>query len=245
MSDNGDAAVALLGAIHLAGLTPGEARILLEARLRQGGFVIDPHVSIMIREYGTQGVTLTGEVKKPGVYPIVGAHNLLDIMSMAGGTTPYAAHYATIKRRVSPAIITASLSNEPSDLLASNPELQPGDTIVVPKAGIVYVIGDVGRPGGFVMQTSGEISLLQAVSLAAGPNRTAAASKTHIIRKTASGFEETKVNLKRMLQGKTPDVPLQAEDIVYVPPSTAKSFLQRAPGLAQTAANSVVYAAVP
>ncbi len=69
-------------------------------------------------------------------------------------------------------------------------------------------------------------------------SRTAAASRTRITRKTASGFEETEVNLKRMLKGKIADLPLQAEDIVYVPPSTPKALLQRAPTLAQAAASA-------
>ena len=83
------------------------------------------------------------------------------------------------------------------------------------------------------------------VALAAGVNRTAATSKTRIIRKTATGFEEAQVDLKRLLQGKAADVALQPEDIVYIPPSSTKSILMRAPSLAQTAASAAVYSAVP
>jgi polysaccharide export outer membrane protein len=246
ISDNGDAPLTLLGAVHLAGRTPTDAQSLIETRLRTGGFLLDPHVSLMIREYGTQGISVVGEVNKPGICSVVGAHNLLDVISMAGGTTRFAAHYATIKHRRSEGILTASLSNEPGELLATNIELQPGDTVIIPKAGIVYVIGDVGHPGGFVIQTNGKITLLQAVALAAGINRTAAAGSTRLIRKTdAGGFEESTVNLKRLLKGKSADIALRPEDIVYIPPSTSKSVLEHAPSLAQSAAAAAVYQAVP
>jgi polysaccharide biosynthesis/export protein len=246
VSDDGDAAITLLGVLHLAGMTAADARSLVETRLRDGGFLLDPHVSLMIREYGTQGVSVVGQVNKPGIYPALGAHNLLDILSMAGGTTPSAARYVSIKRRRSDQTVTANLSNEPGELLATNVELQPGDTVIVPKAGIVYVIGDVGRPGGFIMQANGKMTLLQAVAFAAGINRTAAAGSTRLIRKTDVGsFEEATINLKRILKGKTDDIPLRPEDIVYVPFSTPKSILEHTPALAQSAAAAAVYQAVP
>ena len=246
VDDKGMGVVNLIGALHFAGMTTAEAQGQVESKLKSGNFVLDPHVSILIREYGTQGVSVVGEVRKPGVYPVLGKRNLLDIIADAGGTTPFAGHEATIKRRdAQDKPITASLSNDPGELLGSNVELEPGDTLIVPKAGIVYVIGDVGRPGGFVMQTSGRITLLQAVALAAGVNRTAAATKSRIIRKTATGFEEANVNVKRLLQGKAADIELHAEDIVYIPPSNTKAFLLHAPALAQSAVSSAIYQSVP
>ncbi len=133
-------------------------------------------------------MSVLGEVRKPGVYRVLGTRNLLDIISEAGGTTPFAAQQATVKRRASEEKLTASLSNDPAELLAQEVELQPGDTVIVPKAGIVYVLGDVGRPGGYLMQNSGRISLLEAVALAEGPTRTAAKKRTRLIRKNASGI---------------------------------------------------------
>ena len=108
-----------------------------------------------------------------------------------------------------------------------------------------YVLGDVGRPGGYVMQNNGRISLLQAVAMAQGVNRTAAKSHTKILRKTASGVEETRLDLKHVLENRAPDPQLQPEDIVYIPPSAAKSIVMRAPELLQSASSAAVYAAVP
>ena len=245
VSDTGDATLMLLGGLHLEGLTAAEAQTLIEDRLRKGDFILDPHVSIIIREYGTQGVSVLGEVRKPGVYQVLGTRNLLDIISEAGGTTPFAAQQATVKRRASQEKLTASLSNDPAELLARDVELRPGDTVIVPKAGIVYVLGDVGRPGGYLMQNNGRISLLQAAAMAQGVNRTASRKHTRLIRKTASGVEETVLDLKQVLEGRAADPQLQPEDIVYIPPSTPKALLMRTPALMQSTASAAVYQAVP
>jgi len=245
VSDSGDATLMLLGSLHLDGLTAAEAQALIEDRLQKANLILDPHVSVIIREYGTQGVSVLGEVRKPGVYQVLGTRNLLDIISEAGGTTPFAAQEATVKRRASSEKFTASLSNDPAQLLAHDVELRPGDTVIIPKAGIVYVLGDVGRPGGYVMQNSGRISLLQVVAMAQGVNRTAARKHTRLLRKTASGVDETILDLKRVLEGGAADADLQPEDIVYIPPSTAKSLLMRTPALLEAATSAAVYQAVP
>ena len=245
VSDTGDAVLTLVGSLHLAGLTAAEAQRLIEDRLRQGNFLLDPHVSLIIREYGTQGVSVLGEVRKPGVYQVLGTRTLLDIISEAGGTTPLAAQQATVKRRAGEEKLVASLSNDPAELLAQQVELRPGDTVIVPKAGIVYVLGDVGRPGGYVMQNSGRISLLEAVAMAEGVNRTAAKKHTRLIRKSASSATDTVLDLKPILEGRAPDPELHPEDIVYVPPSTPKALLMHTPAIVQSAAAAVVYQAVP
>ena len=245
VSDQGDATLLLLGSLHLDGLSAAAAQIVIEDRLRKGSLILNPHVSVIIREYGTQGVSVLGEVRKPGVYQVLGTRNLLDIISEAGGTTPFAAPEATVKRRRSAEKFTASLSNDPAQLLAHDIELHPGDTVIIPKAGIVYVLGDVGRPGGYVMQNNGRMSLLQAVAMAQGINRTATQSRTRLIRQTASGVQETVLDLKHILENRVPDPELQPEDIVYIPPSTAKSLLMRTPALMQAASSAAVYAAVP
>jgi polysaccharide export outer membrane protein len=245
VSDTGDATLMLLGVLHLEGLTAAEAQTVIEDRLRQGNFLLDPHVSLIIREYRTQGVSVLGEVRKPGVYQVLGTRNLLDVISEAGGTTPFAAPQATVKRRASQEKFTASLSNDPAELLARDVELQPGDTVIVPKAGIVYVLGDVGRPGGYLMQNSGRISLLQAVAMAQGVNRTASRKHTRLIRRTASGVKESVFDLKQVLEGRAADPELRPEDIVYIPPSTPKALLMRTPALVQSAASAAVYQTVP
>jgi polysaccharide export outer membrane protein len=242
VNDRGDADLQLLGTLHLAGLSTSEAAGLAERLLKQRDFLLDPHVSMLIAEYQTQEVSVLGEVKKPGAYQVLGARNLLDVISMAGGATPLAAATVTIKRRSGlKETVKTNLSNNPDELLASEVPIEPGDTIVVPRAGIVYVLGEVGRPGAFVMQDEGTMSLAQAIAFASGVSHEAAETKARVIRKVGTGFEEQAVNLKRVLEGKDQDPVLKADDIVYVPSSALRSIVARAPGIAQSAASAAVY----
>ena len=111
---------------------------------------------------------------------------------------------------------------------------------------MAYVLGDVGRPGGYVMQNSGRISLLQAVAMAQGVNRTAAKKHTRILRRNASGVEETILDLKQVLEGRVADPGLEPEDIVCIPPSAPKSiFMHDTPALVQSTASAAIYQAMP
>lgn len=239
---DGDAEIELLGTIHLAGMTIPQAQTFIETQLRNRNFVNDPHVELLEKEYATQGVSVLGQVAHPGVYPVLGPRSLTDLISEAGGLTPLASTEATIKHRIGTQdTVTVGIPNESDQLLSNDVEVQPGDTVYIPKAGIVYVLGDVGRPGGFLMQNSGKITLLEAVALAAGANPTASADKTRIIRKTGTGLKEADVDLKRILKGKQPDLVLQAEDIVYIPPSGVKTLLYHPPAITQSAASAAIY----
>jgi len=106
-------------------------------------------------------------------------------------------------------------------------EIFPGDTITVPRAPIIYVVGDVGRPSA-VLVDNGTLSVLQALALAGGTNKTAKLGDARIIRKgPAGGVTQTKVEIKKMLEAKLPDMPLQADDILFVPISGRKVFAAR------------------
>jgi len=108
-----------------------------------------------------------------------------------------------------------------------NVPIYPGDIIKVTKAGIVYVVGSVKRPGGFVMRSNEEMSILKAIALAEGVNDTAAKSRTRIIHtdEISGRRSETPVDLGKILAGKAPDQPLKPADIVFVPRSNTKSAL--------------------
>jgi polysaccharide export outer membrane protein len=107
-----------------------------------------------------------------------------------------------------------------------NPPVEPGDTIVVSKAGVVYVVGEVAKPSGFLME-NGSLTVLKAIALAGGTTRTAALNNARIIRKTAGGMEETPIPLKKILAAKSPDIPMQAEDVLFVPGSASRSAAVR------------------
>jgi polysaccharide biosynthesis/export protein len=106
-----------------------------------------------------------------------------------------------------------------ADDLTSNVEIMPGDTITVPRAPIIYVVGNVGRPSGLLVD-NGTLTVLQALALAGGTNKTAKLGASRIIRKGPDGgVTETKVEIKKMLEAKIPDMQLQADDILFVPVS--------------------------
>jgi polysaccharide export outer membrane protein len=238
VTDQGDIVFTLLGEVHVAGMTVAEAETMIDDRLRVANLLLAPHVSILISEYQTQGVSMLGEVDHPGIYPVLGAKTLLDLISAAGGTTHIASHEATIRHAADGSTISVSLSRNAGDLLASNVQVFPGDTIIVPKAGVFYMLGDVGRPGGYVMDDDGKITLLEAIAVAGGVNRTAALSKARIVRKTATGYREVPFDVKKVLMGKQDDLSLEPEDIVYIPTSVAKSIMDRTPQVLQAAASS-------
>lgn len=242
VSDQGDANVNLIGALHLAGLTANDAQKLISHKLQEGNFVLNPYVTIMIREYGTQGVSVLGEVKNPGVYPVLGTRTLLDVISLAGGTTSFADSHATIRRHADGTVLAVPVTRDAKAALAADVELQPGDKVIIPRAGVIYVLGDVDRPGGFLMHDDGRITILQALALAGGNTRTAALSSTRLIRKTGNSFTDTKVALNKILKGSEIDSQLQADDILYIPNSAAKSAIYRtAPSIVSSAATAAIY----
>ena len=221
VGSSGDVYLPLIDYVHVGDLSVDEAQTLIEKRLGDGGFVRNPHVTIFVDESSSQGVTLLGEVVKPGIYPDLGDHRLYEIVSEAGGFTPSAARKVSIFHRSQTEAIHLDLPRNLADDLTNNVEVLPGDTIMVPRAPIIYVVGDVGRPSGLLVD-NGTLTVLQAVALAGGTNHTAKMSGVRIIRKGPAGMTETRVELKKMLEAKAPDINLQADDILFVPLSGAR-----------------------
>jgi len=243
ISSTGDIYCALIGPTHVAGLTTEEAAQLIQKRL--SAFLKAPYVSLFVTEYASQGASLLGEVAKPGVYPVLGDQHLFDLISTAGGLTDKAGHSITITHRSDPdKPVTVPLSRNLSDHPESNIKVFPADTIVVRRADIVYVVGDVGRPSGLLMDANG-LTILQAVALSGGTTRTAKLSGVRILRKSPSGMTETPVELKKIMQAKAPDVSLQANDILVVPSSTGKILAGRTLEAAMQAATIMSVAAIP
>jgi polysaccharide biosynthesis/export protein len=225
VSNSGDVSLPLTGTVHLAGLSSDEAEALVEKRLADGHFVNNPHVSVYVKEYTAEGISLIGEVGHPGVYPAVGAHRLMDLIQMAGGLTEKAGKTVTVSHRdgaQNP--LTLTLFEDAVKMAQNNIDLLPGDTVVVSKAGIVYIVGEVNRPGGFVIEGN-HLMASEALAMAAGPTRMASLNRARIIRRTPDGLKETPLPLSKVLDAKSPDVALQANDIVYVPESHIKGAI--------------------
>jgi polysaccharide export outer membrane protein len=222
VGSNGDVYLPLVDYVHVAGLTAEEAQGVIEKRMTDGGFLKSPHVTLFVDNYLSQGASILGEVAKPGVYPILGQQRLFDLVSAAGGFTDKAGRSISITHRNQPdKPVTVPIARNLADNPDSNVDVSPGDTVIVRKADIVYVVGDVGRPSGFLMD-NGTLTVLQAIALAGGTTKTAKLGGAAIIRKGPTGMTQTPVRLKQMLSAKAPDMPLQADDILFVPTSTAK-----------------------
>ena len=218
VSSAGDVYLPLIDYVHVDGLTQEEAQTLIEKRLSDGGFVRNPHVTIFVDEAASQGVAVLGEVSKPGIYPDVADHRLYEIISEAGGFTSSASRNIAILRQNQTEPVRVTLPRNLADNTSGNIEIMPGDTITVPRAPIIYVVGDVGKPSGLLVD-NGTLTVLQALALAGGTNRTAKLGGARVIRKGPAGVTEMKIEIKKMLEAKIPDITLQADDILFIPVS--------------------------
>jgi polysaccharide export outer membrane protein len=228
VDEKGNIALPVCGAVSVQGLTAEGVAGAVETRLRENDIVKNPHVTVLVLEFSTQGVTVTGEVKNPGIYPLLGRHGLIDLISAAGGTTPTAGKAVTVLHRAdssSPEIVT--LETKPGAVQSANIDLRPGDTVVVSRAGVVYVVGDVGKPGGFLIENNDRLTLLQAIALAQGVNRTAAQNRVKLIRRNGAERQALSVELKKILANKSADIPLADGDILFVPVSGSKIWMNK------------------
>lgn len=249
VSEDGMISLPLLGSIHVAGQTPSELEITIQDLLRDKEIMKDPQVGVLVRELQSRPVSVFGAVKKPGVFQIRNPRSLLEILSLAEGLAPDAGDSVIVVRgkNLVRVVASAGLNDDAGDselpdesltvdiraLLesgdpASNVTVYPGDSVKVPRAGVVYVIGEVNRPGGFVLTNNKNISVLQALALAEGFTNVAKKSEGVIIRTAEDGSRtEIPVNLAMVLKGQATDTYLQADDIVFVPGSGAKAALIR------------------
>ena len=227
VNEDGDIHLPYVQYVHVAGLTNHQAEDQIAARLSNGGFMRKPEVTVFVKEYGTAGVAVLGEVAHPGIYPAMGARHLWDLNLAAGGVTERAGRQVTIRHHDAaqpPATVT--ISNQPDEALQSNVEIVPGDTVVVARAGVVYVLGEVNQSAAYLMDTGDTITVLQALAKAHGPTNNAALGKARLLRKTPAGLQELPVNLKEVLSAKTGDVNMRSEDILFIPGSKGKYAAQ-------------------
>ena len=226
VSEDGSISLPLLGRVMIEGLTKEElekklAGLLEEKYLRQA------RVTIFIKEYQSNRVSVIGAVGKPGMYELIGRVSLLEMISQAGGLTDRAASELYILREGEDETQT-KLAIDLNDLIINNNQklniqLMPKDVINIPIDQIinVFVFGAVRNPGALQVKLSKRITLLQAIAQAGGTAEGASKSGIVIKRKDNKTRKETeiKVNLKDIIKGKKPDIELQEGDVVYVPES--------------------------
>lgn len=262
VSPSGQIVIPLLDApIVAAGLTTARLAESIAERYRQAQVYTRPRVTVAIKESRVHAIAIAGAVKKPQIYPVFGKTTLLDLLSQAEGLADDAGGLAMITRGdvaievmkssgacgpVSEPAFCGSTFGVDLNLLSEtgdphlNVALYPGDRVTVQRAGIVYVVGAVNRPGGFPLKTGQEkMTVIQALALAEDLKPTAAQKRAMIIRKnptTNAEREQISVNLTKVLDGHQHDLQLQANDILFVPDSAGKRALRRGGDAAITAA---------
>jgi polysaccharide export outer membrane protein len=247
VEDDGQVQLALLGSTKVSGMTAKEAGVVIAHELDSRGLFVRPQVTVLIKEYPSEGVSVTGEVQHPGFYPIMTTRSVLDVISLAGGFTPIADSRVTIKHRGGKEDrVTVKLKGDNAQAaMDEDVQVYPGDLIVVPRAGVVYVLGDVARPGGIVMQDNGSITMVEALAQAGGANPTAAMNGAIVLHKTDTGYNREKIKLNDLVRGKTADLALSANDILFVPGSKIKYLAQNTQSVASSVVGAAVYHAMP
>jgi polysaccharide biosynthesis/export protein len=243
VKDSGEVQLELAGTIKVAGLTPADAAKAIAQLYSQGHYLNQPQVSVLIEEYATQNISVLGQVNKPGAFPVTTARSLLDVLAMAGGLTETADRHVTVQRADKSATTVVFLPNDAAASLQTGAIVYPGDTVLVPKAGIIYVLGDVARPGGYVMQDDAKLTVLQVVAMASGANRTAKEDAVRLIRRVNGSYQESTVPLHDIEKGKKPDMQLEADDVLYVPFSMAKNVVLGASSILSSTSSAAIYAA--
>jgi polysaccharide biosynthesis/export protein len=248
----------LIGRVQAAGLTTQQ----LEEKLREllNEYFVHPEVVVSVSEFRSQPVSVIGAVNSPGVHQLRGHKRLVEVLSLAGGMRPDAGYTVKITRPIEAghiplpdAKIDASGEYSIAEvgvkeiMSATNPQgnilIRPNDVISVPRAELVYVIGVVAKAGGFVLAEQETMTVLQALAMAGGLGPQAAAQNARILSsvKDHSARAETPVNVKRILEGKAKDLPLRADDILFIPSSTSKKAAIR---LAETALQTATGVAI-
>lgn len=239
VNTDGDVNLPLVNYVHVGGLHLEDAQSTIEQALRAGNYLKNPHVTLLVTEYGS-GAELLGEVGHPGIYPVLGQRRLYDLFSAAGGTTSAAGRTVIIANRANHTQRSVLLTNDPQKIMDADVWVYQGETVFVARAGVIYIVGEVLQPTSFVMENRTEYTALRAIAIAHGPTKFAKLSSATIVRRNGDGVEQIPVALDKIAQSKAPDVKLLPEDILYVPTNKAKvvgvQAAQIAIGLATSAA---------
>jgi len=208
--------------IEAAGLYPRDLETAITAALRSEQILVDPVVTVTVAEYRSRPISVSGAVKRPVTFQASGSLPLLDAITRAEGLAPEAGSEILLTRHGSDGKpvteripVKALFEGDKPEL---NPRLSGGEEIRVPEAGRVFVAGSVKNPGAFPMKDGPDTSVLKVVALAGG--LIPFSSKEAYIYRRKPGAEakdEIPIPLAQIMSRKSPDVPLAADDILYVP----------------------------
>jgi polysaccharide export outer membrane protein len=209
--------------IEAQGLMPVEVEAAIAGALREEQLIVDPFVTVTVAEYASRPISVMGAVRRPLTFQADAPVTLLDALARAEGLLPEAGGEILVSRQPSASGQAALTWRIPAQTLLAgadsrlNIRLEGGEQVRVPEAGRIYVVGDVKKPGAFPLQDGSGMSLLKALAQSEGL-MPYAAKRAYIYRQEAAGSNnEIPVELKQILERKAPDVPLLANDILYVP----------------------------
>lgn len=246
VDEDGTVSLPLIGRVRAAGLTLRQFESEVETQLRRQ--VRNPHLVTNLVETRSQAVSVMGAVNTPGIQQLQGTRSLFDVLAAAGGLKQEAGDVITVTRQADegtldlpgavrdPATGRTTAEVKVRDLLQlrdshANITVLPHDEISVPKAQVIYVIGNVRKAGGFTISEGRSVSVLEALSLAEGLAADASPAHARILRRNGAKVtdrERIPVDLKKILNGKVEDVALQPEDILFVPDNVTKRASTRA-----------------
>jgi polysaccharide export outer membrane protein len=256
---NGNVVLPRIGPVRVAGLTTGQVESKLTGCFR--ALLKNPIVTVSVVEYHSQPATVLGAVANPGILQIEGRKNLFEVISEAGGLKQEAGNTIQITRQIKYGTLPLTGARMDSSgqfsvgevsvrsiVKAQDPSqnipILPYDVITVPRAEMVYAVGAVNKSGGFVLSERSEMSVLELLSLAQGMEKTAGGKNARILR-ASEGSEarvEVPINLNKIIRGKSPDVDLRSDDILFVPVNGAKSAtLQALQTIVSTGSGIAIY----
>ncbi|SEB39370.1 polysaccharide biosynthesis/export family protein [Terriglobus roseus] len=242
----GNVTVPLLGSIHLADKTLAEAESMLSKELVQQKILIGPQVTLNVIEFTGKNISVLGEVRSPGRVQLLGPKPLADVLALAAGETDVAGNDIEIQHPAEEGGTTTRhvdyVRGKESNVLQTT-VIEPGDTVIVHKSGIVYVLGAVNRPGGYLMVDGGSLNVTQAVSLAGGTTLQAGTRWATVVRPKGDSYTQIRVPLNKMQKGNAEQVLLQRNDVLYVPLSGWKVAVSNGSSVLSAATSASIYRA--
>jgi polysaccharide export outer membrane protein len=223
IAPDGTVELPLIGTVHLAGLTVAQAQNLIAEKLLSDGMYRDPQISLQVTDGPNAFIHVIGEAH--GTIPVLGSRRLLDVISEAGGLPLTASHVITINRPGLDKPIVVDLGSDPLTSALSNIPVFRGDTIVISRVGIVYVIGSFKAGGVVPLNAYAPLTLIELTSLSGGIQFDGRFKDLRIIRTVGNQRTVAVYDIKAVLNGKVPDPILQPNDIVYLPPVPFKTLL--------------------
>jgi polysaccharide export outer membrane protein len=220
---DGNVLLPLIGIVHLGGLTVTGAEELVQRRLVEAGIYRNPQVTVQINEGPNSVATVIGEMH--GLVPIVGTRRLLDVLTSIGGLPPTASHVITVHRPGVSEPIVVDMGSDPMRSQMANVPIFPGDTIVVARIGVVYMIGSFKSPGVIQLTPYTQLTLMQATAMSGGLAFEGQYNDLRVIRTVGDKRTVVKLDVKRVLYGKDPDPILQPNDIVFLPSNAIKASI--------------------